>query len=190
MLEALARIEQRSREGAAAGLAVQQQMVDEVVRIRVDLAGRDTELRRAFTHVVEVCGAVNRRLDADRAQQRELTQTLGGLRRCLSRLEAPMPAPSAGGTTERLVGGSVFGTSRLVPGKPIVDLAAAEATDEDAVVEVRCRFGGRWVDGFEVCDMIDEGGQPRYRLRRQSDGSVLPRSFGADELRVRDAWPR
>ena len=46
-------------------------------------------------------------------------------------------------------------------------------------VEVRTRFSGDWARGFEVADTSSEG----YLLRRTSDGSVLPRRFGSDDIR-------
>jgi hypothetical protein len=48
-------------------------------------------------------------------------------------------------------------------------------------VEVRTRYQGRWAGGFEIDDAHDD----RYRLRRHSDGTVLPVAFRADELRPR-----
>ena len=36
-------------------------------------------------------------------------------------------------------------------------------------VDVRNRFQGTWVRGFEIAEVTDEG----YRIRRMSDGSVL-----------------
>ena len=50
-------------------------------------------------------------------------------------------------------------------------------------VEVRCRFGDRWVTGFEVCEVIRFDDEIRYRLRRRSDGSVLPTLFDEKDLR-------
>ena len=46
-------------------------------------------------------------------------------------------------------------------------------------VEVRVAYDGRWSKGFEICDGDDDG----YRLRRLSDGSVLPRRFPDDAVR-------
>lgn len=47
-------------------------------------------------------------------------------------------------------------------------------------VEVRARFEGRWVAGFEVASSHDD----LYALRRQMDGVVLPVEFAnADVLR-------
>ena len=53
-------------------------------------------------------------------------------------------------------------------------------------VEVRSRFDQRWARGFEIEEEVrDEGDQggPRYRLRRRSDGSVLPTLFIDEDVR-------
>jgi hypothetical protein len=53
-------------------------------------------------------------------------------------------------------------------------------------VEVRSRFDQRWARGFEVEEVVvanGDGDGPRYRVRRRSDGSVLPSLFVDDELR-------
>jgi len=60
---------------------------------------------------------------------------------------------------------------------PAIDLTNDIGTGTD--VEVHCRFDQRWTRGFTVVDVTDEG----YRLRRQSDGSVLPAWFPRDQLR-------
>lgn len=46
-------------------------------------------------------------------------------------------------------------------------------------VEVRSRFEGSWSRGFEIEEALDEG----YRIRRLSDGSVLPVVLHPDEIR-------
>ena len=52
-------------------------------------------------------------------------------------------------------------------------------------VEVRSRFDERWTRGFEVAEVVsEEEPEPvRYRIRRRSDGSVLPSLFVGDEVR-------
>jgi len=50
-------------------------------------------------------------------------------------------------------------------------------------VEVRSRFEARWARGFEIAEVVEEGSGPGYRVRRRSDGSVLPIVFGDDDLR-------
>lgn len=50
-------------------------------------------------------------------------------------------------------------------------------------VEVRSQFDRSWSDGFVIDSVTDEG---RYRVRRQSDGTVLPVELDpADVRRVR-----
>lgn len=52
-----------------------------------------------------------------------------------------------------------------------------------ARVEVRSRFELKWSRGFEVSEIVTDEEQPRYRVRRRSDGSILPVLFGEDDLR-------
>lgn len=47
-------------------------------------------------------------------------------------------------------------------------------------VEVRGGFDGSWSTGFAVDSHTAEG---RYRLRRRSDGQVLPVEFGGNDVR-------
>lgn len=47
-------------------------------------------------------------------------------------------------------------------------------------VEVRRRFDQRWSRGFEIESSEDDG----YRLRRRSDGAVLPIVFAATDVRA------
>jgi len=50
---------------------------------------------------------------------------------------------------------------------------------------VRTRFDRRWSTGFEVDTVLGVSeGDPRYRIRRRSDDSVLPTDFGPDEVRT------
>ena len=69
-------------------------------------------------------------------------------------------------------------------------------------VEVRNRFDARWSRGFEVAEELPVGREPRpgeppvdggaqYRVRRRSDGTVLPAVFDAADLRAerrRSTW--
>jgi hypothetical protein len=48
-------------------------------------------------------------------------------------------------------------------------------------VEVLNRLSGKWVSGFEVAETCDEG----YRVRRVSDGTVLPAPLPPDSLNLR-----
>jgi hypothetical protein len=52
---------------------------------------------------------------------------------------------------------------------------------------VRSRFEGTWAGGFEIAEVVDDA----YRLRRLSDGSLLPTLTGPDDLRRerrRETW--
>ena len=58
-------------------------------------------------------------------------------------------------------------------------------------VEVRSRFESRWTRGFEVSEVLEADEGPRYRVRRRSDGSILPVLFVDDDLREekkRELW--
>jgi hypothetical protein len=50
-------------------------------------------------------------------------------------------------------------------------------------VEVRNRFEAHWSRGFEIAERVDQNGAPIYRVRRRSDGSILPVTFNEDDLR-------
>jgi hypothetical protein len=62
-----------------------------------------------------------------------------------------------------------------------VEAAAAPPAPGD---EVRCRFGDRWVDGFEILEVHSREGRARCRVRRRSDGSVVRKLFEAIDLEV------
>lgn len=56
-------------------------------------------------------------------------------------------------------------------------------------VEVHNRFTDTWSEGFVIDELAGAG----YRLRRLSDGSMLPGITGCDDLRpvsARSAWGR
>ena len=58
-------------------------------------------------------------------------------------------------------------------------------------VEVRNRFDAHWSRGFEIVDVLSEPPPPQYRVRRRSDGNVLPAEFVGDDLREerrRSTW--
>jgi len=48
-------------------------------------------------------------------------------------------------------------------------------------VAVRNRYQGWWGNGFEIAERTDDG----YRVRRESDGYVLPGDFSAHDVRRR-----
>jgi len=71
---------------------------------------------------------------------------------------------------------ATFGTA---PGR----FAQVQAGDR---VEVRSRFDQGWSRGFEIVEVVPPGaddGGPGYRVRRRSDGQVLPAVFSEDDVR-------
>ena len=59
-------------------------------------------------------------------------------------------------------------------------------------MEVRSRFDQAWARGFEVAEQVAADEELRYRVRRRSDGSVLPALFAdhevREERRKNDMW--
>lgn len=53
-------------------------------------------------------------------------------------------------------------------------------------VEVRSRFDRSWARGFEIAEALEGA----YRVRRVSDGSILPAEFHDHEVRVEAGRPR
>jgi hypothetical protein len=58
-------------------------------------------------------------------------------------------------------------------------LAREDALQAGTRVEVRSRFDQHWARGFEVAEVVADG----YRVRRLSDGVVLPLDFSDDDIR-------
>ncbi|MBM3675357.1 MAG: hypothetical protein FJW88_10500 [Actinobacteria bacterium] len=50
-------------------------------------------------------------------------------------------------------------------------------------VEVRSRFEGSWARGFEIVEVMEQNGGAAFRVRRRSDGSVLPALFADGDVR-------
>ncbi|MBV8690426.1 MAG: hypothetical protein JOZ37_04195 [Actinobacteria bacterium] len=46
-------------------------------------------------------------------------------------------------------------------------------------IEVANRFTEEWSSGFEVLEVVADG----YRIRRRSDGTVIPTTFTVSEVR-------
>ena len=64
-------------------------------------------------------------------------------------------------------------------GGQVIDLNARSPLAPGTKVDVRNRFQGTWVRGFEVAEATPAG----YRIRRLSDGSVLGDVFSRDDVR-------
>ncbi len=49
----------------------------------------------------------------------------------------------------------------------------------DTHVEVRDRYQGTWARGFAIAEQLESG----YKVRRISDGAILPSAFTEEEVR-------
>lgn len=74
-----------------------------------------------------------------------------------------------------LGGGAPLSTSNRTPSTMRVGAALPDGTD----VEVWCRSYDTWVTGFAVIDTTPDG----CRVRRHSDGAVLPALFSPQDVR-------
>ncbi len=166
--------------------------------------GIQPEVLRLLEVVTNMCDHVIEYIEADRVERRLMVETLTQLGHVITEgaataaavaaaavapraSVAPLDAPTAESfeAHERVIGGSM-------PAGPetVLDLREAErepwnpgASATEIAVEVRGRFGDRWVDGFEICEVMTTPDGPRYRLRRNRDGVVLPELFDATSIR-------
>jgi hypothetical protein len=197
-LDAAAILEARSRADFKHVQDAHVALVDTFSSLRSDLAERDVHLTTTLDRLGAVCTTLSERIEADREERRELVQTISALAGALIARGEAAPA--------QVLGGSIFGTDateRTIdldddadrsPGATL-DLFAVEvgaddkangaAADDGAPVagdEVRCRFGDRWVEGFEVLEVHSRQGRARYRVRRRADGSIVRKLFEANDL--------
>jgi hypothetical protein len=169
-------------------LRTQTMLLEAVQALRADVNARESDVVRVLELAVNVCDHVIECVEADQDERRAIVDTLGRLADAITNRSIAVagPAPSLP-PTPRIIGGNVVAGD--VPRDEVIELNddltdAADANNaRDTVVEVRCRFGDRWVDGFEVCETIHDEDGERYRLRRRSDGTILPELFAADTVR-------
>jgi hypothetical protein len=175
--------------------------------VRNTIGARDAELAQVLKRVIDTCDTLSQRVELDRSERVALTEAVARLSDAVSAAESyVLPPATNGASTSTVVGGTVDaaldgdlslprGTTEIRPSVDI-DLAATEVEADPPKrpragrparpdgVEVRCRFGDRWVSGFEVCEVLRlDDTTTRYRLRRRSDGSVIPTLFDEKDLR-------
>jgi hypothetical protein len=179
---------------------------DEVTRLRLEMRAslddvreefseRDTELARALRRVADACQVIAGRIEGERAERADLVDALGRIGASMAASLAQIGAVARpprhtvlGGSIDATLDGVVEDEITLdedVP--PAASPATSAATDvlQHEAVEVHCRFGDRWVGGFEVAEVVSGEGGARYRLRRRSDGSILPTLFDERDIRFR-----
>jgi hypothetical protein len=162
-------------------------MLEAMGRLRDDVVSHDAEVVRVLELAVNVCDHVIECVEADRAERGAIVEALTTLSQSLSAPLRPISLPNGNGNgngnrpAARVIGGRVLGGDGDLMHQPAPMI---ELDDEhDTMVEVRCRFGDRWVDGFEVCETIHTDAGERYRLRRRLDGTILPELFAARDIR-------
>jgi hypothetical protein len=157
--------------------------------VRESLVARESEVVQMLRRVADTCDALAERVQLDRIERSVLADAVNRLAAALSIVSTvPLPALRTtviGGTVDP-EGSDVALDEIDLEAEAAADAASLPAPPVDPVhdgVEVRCRFGDRWVTGFEVCEVIRFDDVTRYRLRRRSDGSVLPTLFEEPDLR-------
>jgi hypothetical protein len=172
--------------------------------VRNTIGARDAQLSQVLSRITDTCETLSQRVELDRSERIALTEAVGRLTDAVSAAETYVLTPASngssvvGGTVDPAVEGDLSlprGTTEIRPSVDI-DLAATEIETDPPKqpragrparpdgVEVRCRFGDRWVSGFEVCEVLHlDDTTTRYRLRRRSDGSVIPTLFDEKDLR-------
>ena len=205
LAEFAAAVEIRLHEELDRSRRTQVALVEAVNALRTDLTRRDKEFARALTAFGEALDHTADRIEAERVERAALVDAVIGLTKSLTTTRVPSLVAAAA-DTERLLGGRVIGRpttdvdlvlDEIEPngnGNGQCQRATATAPTRtrngngngDHTVNgdhVQCFLDGRWVDGFEVLDVVQDSEIVRYRLRRVSDGSVSRRLFDADEVR-------
>ncbi len=144
-----------------------------------------TDLARAVEAVARMCAMLADRIETERDERRALVEAVSKLAQRV--LESPS-AVEPDVNKPRLLGGNVYPSPPSPDGEIVILDEAANGRDHmprlDVGAPVRCRFGDGWIDGLEVCDVVGDGADVRYRLRRAADEYVLPAQFERRDLEV------
>lgn len=148
-----------------------------IAAIHADVIRRDEQFIAVLDRLAETNERVRARLEAEQIDGRAL---LDATTRLTDAMVAATTRQRAAPQGQRVLGGSVL------PGSATIEQLTNPLSPRGpsyGECEVRFRFGGRWIDGFEVEDVIEDNGRVRYRLRRRWDGCVLPELFEAEDVR-------
>jgi hypothetical protein len=154
-----------------------------VDNLRDSVAGHATDLAKAVEEVARMCAMLADRIEIERDERRALVEAVT----LLARQAMERPTVEAPITRPRIVGGSVYASPPTTNDHEIV-LIDEDANGRGDVARltvgtaVRCRFGDGWIDGLEVCEIMADGEDVRYRLRRALDQYVLPARFERRDL--------
>ncbi len=158
--------EEAASEDRAAAARDAASLHAEIRAMRSHLTSRDVELRADLGKAIEHARLLGQSLDQERAERVTLLEALVRLTDSVS------SERSIHSDGQKAIGGSI------APGP----LSA------DGRIEVRSQFGNRWVSGFAVHEVIlGDDGSVGYRLRRGTDGFVLPAVFPEADVRAADS---
>ena len=204
LAEFAAAVEIRLHEELDRSRRTQVALVEAVNALRTDLTRRDKEFARALTAFGE---ALDHTADADRSRTARAGRAGGrghrphevADRRCGCRRSSPRPPTPSGSSADASSDApppmwrscstrssrTGTATARHRRNAPTNGNGNGNGNGDHTVNgdHVQCFLDGRWVDGFEVLDVVQDSEIVRYRLRRVSDGSVSRRLFDADEVR-------
>ena len=212
LAESVALLSTRVRSEVEMRMGEPSALVAGLADMRKGMTARDAELAHVLRQVAQTCETLAERVQLDRIERSALVDAVSRLTTTLA-IAGTFPSPQTrttviGGTvdpdqatmssvkpaptehdapivdTEIDLEAEERGIETVAPQTPtpIPATAVRQVPPRDGV-EVRCRFGDRWVTGFEVCEVIRFDDETRYRLRRRSDGSVLPTLFDEKDLR-------
>jgi hypothetical protein len=181
LADAIANLNAALAADSARHTEAQSSTVKALETLRGALNGQGTEFANAIEHVGRMCELIAERIESEREERKALTAAMGLLAQ--QALNAPTnPTPAR----PRVLGGSVYATP--ADDADIVLVEQGMQVDDLALFEigttVRCRFGDQWIDGLEICEIIDNIETLKYRLRRSADGYVLPALFNGRDLEV------
>ena len=162
----LAAQEERAAGGRAQAEKDAASLRSDLRAMRAHLTTRDLEMRVDLSKVVEHANKLAESLEQERAERSILLEALV---RLADSVRSEREVESHG---QKSIGGSI------APGP----LSA------DGRIEVRSQFGNRWVSGFAIHEVIlGDDGSVGYRLRRGTDGFVLPAVFPESDVRAADS---
>jgi len=184
-VEGAFRVAVESQERAASAVVVA------VDRMRADLTARDADLGNALRRVVEACDALVERVHQDAVERTALVDAV--IRLAVGNSTSIEAATTDRTNGDRIIGGKVLPNTEVSLDPEHVDPAPVDpAPVEPAPIDdgplrarlhVQCRFGDRWVDGFEILEVVQSEGGLRCTVQRDADGYVLPTLFGPEDIR-------
>jgi hypothetical protein len=183
LADAIANLNAALAADSARHTEAQSSTVKALETLRGALDGQGSEFANAIEHVGRMCELIAERIESEREERKALTAAMGMLAQ-----HALNPPANQAPARPRVLGGSVYATP--TNDNDIVLVEEGMNVDDLAMFEigtsVRCRFGDQWIDGLEVCEIIDNIETLKYRLRRSADGYVLPALFSGRDLEVVD----